>query len=152
MRPPSIVNFERCYLGSFAIWLLNTLAFWPALTAAMRANPAVARLSPAFAPTVLGIGIVLVSAITLLLWYFTARTGSLVAKWIVTIFFAFSAIPAFYGLAVAMRPMTPQGIGNLVSIALNAVAVWMLFRADARLWFAARNADVPVGRNEEMPL
>lgn len=150
MRPPSIVTFERFYLGSYAISLLNTLAFWPAMEAAMRVNPSVARMPPGFAPGVLVIGLVVSTAITLMLWYFVARSGSVVAKWIVTIFFAFGALSLVYGLAMGTRALNVQGIVGIVSTLLNAAAVWMLFRPDARLWFGEGDAVEPVMADREM--
>ena len=136
MRPTSIVNFERLYLGSFVVGLLNTLAFWPVMVAAMMANPSVAKLGPNFAPGMLVAGLTISAAITASLWFLVARRASVVAKWIVTIFFVLSALSLLYGLTTGSRSMNVQAGVGILAFLLNAAAVWMLFRTDARLWFA----------------
>lgn len=137
MRPVSIQRFELAYLGSILVWAVNAALGWQiqkdAIDARFAAMPGMASWG-----LPLLIGITAIAAIVpLLLWYFVARRGSVVAKWIVV---------ALFVLSVAALPMTLAGFRttgllpaalNLVIFLLNAVAVWMLFRPDARAWFGA---------------
>lgn len=138
MRPASIVNFERFYLGSLAVSLVSTLITW---------DTTVATVAAASPPEVgFGSGFVLFSVvfgivITLLLWYFVARRASVVAKWIVVTFFVLALISLVASLAgMSEGLMSPLDLGlSLVATGLEAAAVWMLFRRDAKAWFAGRS-------------
>lgn len=134
-RPNSIVLFERCYLGSLAVGLVNTAVSWKGTQAQLAENPAAAQLGASFAQGMVVGGALLGIAISLLLWYFTARQGSVVTKWIITVFFALGVLGLVLG---AVRGTMPQGVsGILVVIAwvLNAIAVWQLFKRDSKVWF-----------------
>jgi uncharacterized membrane protein len=130
-RPPSIVTFERCYLATIIIGVVNSILNWQR----MQAMPQVQRAAE-------GIGswyIMALSALTVIvplaLLYFAARRSSVVAKWIITIFFALALILILFALLLGR---IAPGIGGVLSIAgfvLQAIAVYMLFRPDALVWF-----------------
>jgi hypothetical protein len=131
MRPKSILWFERIYLFAFLLGLLNTYLAWDVSLGELQSRPETAQLGSGF----LGVIVGGTAAISLLLWYYVSRRGSEVAKWILTIFFAFGALGIFVTL---LRGAVPNSLGDmlaLVTLALNAVAVWLMFRADARPWF-----------------
>ena len=129
-RPPSILWFERLYLGGVAVNLTNTLVNWSSLQEQVAATPNSELLPSWFMGATIAIGI----GISLLLWYFVARRGSVVAKWIVTIFFALGLIGILRTLGADMAaPGT--GIFAVAVLALQAGAVFMLFRPDTKAWF-----------------
>jgi hypothetical protein len=130
-RPQSIVNFERAYLGSVVLGLVSTAVNWDGLKAQVAATPGAEILPEWFLPASIGASIV----INLLLWFFVAKRGSAVAKWIVVALFAFSlfSLPRLFGGDVAL-PGTLLAFA-VVNYLLNAVAVWMLFRPDTKSWF-----------------
>lgn len=138
MKPASIVTFERCYIASWAVGLINTLLAWRGAGAMLARNPQL-RTMPALGSSVLVIGVVLGAAITFALWYFIARRASVVAKWLVTAFFAFSLVSFLASLASGRAAMigVPIVLGA-VSLVLEGVAIWMLFKPDSRLWFDER--------------
>ena len=135
LRPASIVTFERCYLGAWAIGLINTIVNWQTTMAAMSANPNAAALGPSFATTMMIGGLVIGAAITVLLWYFVAKRGSLVAKWVVTILIALGVIFFVFGAAMGRMQMGPVAIVGIMQVVLQVVAVVMLFRPDTKAWF-----------------
>lgn len=134
-RPASIVTFERCYLGAWIVGLANTALNWTTTVDQLTANPAVANLGASFASTVLVGSIAVGAALTLILWYFVARQGSVVAKWIVTILFAFGLATFLFGLAMGRIGIGPGIVVTVVTLALQGLAVAMLFRPDTRGWF-----------------
>lgn len=134
-RPVSIVWFERLYLGGVVVGVINAALSWNVALARLAANPAPAQLGPSFGSTMLAGGIVLGVLISLLLWYFTARKGSVVTKWIITAFFVLGLLSLFWA---AVQGTVPHGVGGVLTIVawvLDAIAVWHLFRPDTKVWF-----------------
>jgi hypothetical protein len=78
----------------------------------------------------LGIGL----AVNLLLWFLVSRLRIGWVKWILIAFLAYSllSIPA-----ALSRPDMNVSLTGLVNVLLKAIAVWFLFRPDAKEWFAA---------------
>ena len=140
MRPKSIELFDKVYLGSLVLGLVNTAANWSQLVAsAEKAGAGAASL---------GSGLLIGSivgglAISLLLWFFIARRASNVAKWI---FVVLTAISIFGVLSSLINPLAPKGaaiIGGVVTTALQVFAAWLLFRPDAAAWLSSGGADGP---------
>jgi hypothetical protein len=139
-RPQSIITFERCYLGAVALGLANNAFNWTNMQEQMAATPNSQLLPDWFLPATIAIGVV----ITLLLWYFIAHRASVVAKWIVVVFFAIGllGLPGIItGLSTGLITPVMAAVG-LVTLTLNAIAVWMLFRPDAKAWFAGEQTDM----------
>ncbi|THD35294.1 MAG: hypothetical protein E7773_12690 [Sphingomonas sp.] len=131
MRPKSIVTFEYCYLGSILLGVVNAAMTWKDVNGTVEAAQTRAMLGDWFMPLAMVFGL----TISLLLWYFTARSASVVAKWVVVVFFGLSLAGFLFTLALGSRPDGIAGILSVAVLVLNAVAVWMLFRPDARAWF-----------------
>jgi hypothetical protein len=130
-RPVSIRRFELCYLGSVLIGAANSAMTWKDVTSTVEAAQTRAMLGDWFMPLAMVFGF----TISLLLWYFTARAASLVAKWVLVVFFGLALAGFLLTLATGSRPDGIAGILSVATLVLNAVAVWMLFRPDARAWF-----------------
>ncbi|WP_375381437.1 hypothetical protein [uncultured Sphingomonas sp.] len=143
MRPISIVNFERCYLGALLIGLVNAVVAMPT----MLRNPQLMQASAVFGswylPTIIGVGFL----IPLVLWIFAARRASVVAKWIIVVFFAIAVISM---LVTAFRGF-PDGSGGVkgavgvVAFVLQAVSVYLLFQPDAVAWFRGADSATDLG-------
>jgi len=138
-RPKSIVNFERCYLGAVLVGLINVALNWSAMQETTQVRQANAMMGNA-STTIMAASMIFGLVISGLLWFFTARKGSVVAKWIVVVFFAFSILSLLSGFAMHTYVSTLQMVLTLVGFALNAAAVWMLFQPDTRPWFGEGNA------------
>ena len=132
MRPTSIIRFEQLYLLSLVVGLVTVMFGW-------EQNLATARASG------LGIGIVIaVQALTLgvmvLLILYVSRQASVVAKWIlIALFVAGLAITILNGEA-----MFRGGIMVFVQIGqilLQLAAMYFLFTAESRRWFAGAGPD-----------
>lgn len=142
IRPISIVRYERLYLASFVLGLIVSAMSWTQRTAMVAANPVLANIGwilPAF--QIVGV------VITLLLWHFTARSPSVVAKWIVVALAVLSVVGVGMSLVSVANGRTMIGTTSIVSFAADALyvaAAFFLFKADAKLWFAELpNADAP---------
>lgn len=102
-RPASIVTFERLYLGALAIGVINTVMSWSTNQAQMAAQtaqvPEAGQIISWLVPVATAIGV----GISLLLWYFIARRGAAVAKWIATILVV--AAVGFMALALSGVPI-----------------------------------------------
>ena len=137
MRPMSIVNFERCYLGAVLIGFINSILNF----SARNTNPQLAQATAMFGTGFFIIFALLGLAIPLLLWYFTARRASVVAKWIITVFFAIGALFFLFSLGRIFHSGL-IGILSIIGFVLQAVAVYLLFKPDANAWFARGGVDL----------
>ncbi|MDJ0978544.1 MAG: hypothetical protein QNI87_08400 [Erythrobacter sp.] len=134
MQPQSIVNFSRIYLGSLALGIGNFIASYDSVMAELQADPVVAEMGFASLGFVLGTAAI-GWGISLLIWFFIARRASKIAKWILV---------ALTALGLAMLPSslatmpTVSLVVTLVITAMQLVAIYFLFRPDARAWFDSK--------------
>lgn len=143
MRPQSIIRFEQAYLASIVVWGLNTGLGWGKQVARMEAGFAeMPQMMPMGRAMLIGFTLFAL-CLSLLLWYFTARKASEVTKWIIVAFFGLSAIGLPFTLAGFATTGVLPVVLNVVTFALTAVAVWMLFRPDAAAWFRASDSSEP---------
>jgi hypothetical protein len=136
-RPQSIVNFERCYLGAFVLGLVNTALAWSATRATFDASPQAAMLGGWFLTATTLIGF----AITLALWYFIARKGSAVAKWILVVLLGFGIVGALFALLMGTYPAGLSGAIGIFNTVLQAVAVSFLFKPETKAWFGEKRIE-----------
>ena len=143
MRPQSIVRFELAYLGSVVLWLVNLALGWKARLGTLESNPAFAgnpQMAELAQTMMIGTTVVML-VLWLLLWYFTARRASEVAKWVIVALFGLSVI----GLPFTLMSYPVVGalstVLSLAAFALTAYSVWLLFRPDARAWFAGDTSE-----------
>lgn len=135
MRPSSIVRFDRLYLASIAVGLVGNILEWPLTMARLAENPDTAALGAT--ATVAAGGMIAVGVvIALLLWFFIARRGSNVAKWILVVFTVFAIGSLAVGFSSGAVIFDAGGIVRIVAVALQTAAVVLLFRPDAATWFA----------------
>lgn len=142
MRPQSIVRFEQAYLASVVVGLINLFVGWNTKVATMQRDPRFAGSAEMFETgKTMMIGVAAAGLIvSLLLWYFAARRGSEIAKWILVVFLLFSA----FGMASSLVQMATVGTVSVAltvfAFILNAYAVWMLFKPDAVTWMRGESA------------
>lgn len=137
MRPMSIVSFERCYLGAILVGLVNSLLVIPTMLRTPQVAQATATLGTGF----LYGSILAGTVVTLLLWYFAARRASVVARWIIVVFFALAVLGILRN-ALAGFPAGLSAVLAIVAFVLQAVSVYLLFRPDANAWFRGQTADL----------
>lgn len=131
MRPDSIRRFDLFYLGSLALSVIEFVINYHAVVASVEARTAAAGMQMGAG---LAIGSFVVGmAISLLLWFLVSRKRLVIAKWIIVLLFVLGlfGVPALVsgGLTVA------KGLSLLAELS-SAVAIFYLFRPDARAWFA----------------
>jgi hypothetical protein len=130
MRPASIVMFERLFLASLALSVVSFFINYESMLRDLETQPGLAELGlgSGFAIGSMAIGL----AIYLLLWFFIARKASSVAKWILIVLLALSAI------SLPAMVLGPWNLGLALGVAVYAleiVAAVYLFREDAARWF-----------------
>ena len=138
MRPQSIVRFELAYLGSVVLWLVNLALGWKARLGTLESNPAFAgnpQMAELAQTMMIGTTVVML-VLWLLLWYFTARRASEVAKWVIVALFGLPFTLMSYPVVGALSTVL-----SLAAFALTAYSVWLLFRPDARAWFAGDTSE-----------
>lgn len=130
MRPKSIQLFERLYLASIVLTLIATALGWDAL---MRG--ATIPGAEGAASAVAGIAIGVVVLVQLIIWYFVARGGSVIAKWAAVVFLLLNLWGIDATAQLAMNGSLPSVL-TIAARIVELVAIVMLFRADAKPWFA----------------
>ncbi|WP_076071954.1 hypothetical protein [Sphingomonas montana] len=129
MRPKSIVQFEYVYIGSM---LLGILAAY--LTADK--NAAMMRNSglPVSDATLI-FGQWALSAIFVAIALLASRKASNVARWIIVVLAAFAVVS--FPFSIPLLPlMGPVSILAVSQFVLAIVVIYLLFRRDAKAWFA----------------
>ena len=139
MRPKSIILFERLFLTMIVVGVLNGFLNFTTAKAQLQADPQAAAM---FGSGFLIGAIILGVIINLLLWFFVARKGSVVAKWIVVVFFGLSLL----GIVTSLPNLVfPTALLSFLALILQGAAVYMLFRPDAVAWLKGdRTADTDV--------
>ena len=133
VRPKSIRLFELFYLGSVLVEAVNTAMTW----ADTNTNPQTMQVKQMLGPWFPTLLTVFTFTLWLLLWYFTARERSNVARWAIVLFYALGLIGFVFSLAVGAAPAAvPLGLA-VVSLVLTTIAVFFLVRRDAVAWFGA---------------
>ncbi len=131
MRPKSIILFERLYLASIATGLVNTILTYDHSIRQIQQEPSMAALGWGAGAFVIIFALSIL--VSLLLYYLIAHRANVIAKWVLVAFTAFG----FLGLPAAFSTAGGAELITVVLINLFALgAVIMLFRADAKEWFA----------------
>jgi len=133
VRPKSIRLFELFYLGSVLVGAVNTAMTWAENSASAEAIQVKQMLGQWFLP----LSTVFLYTLWLLLWYFTARARSNVARWAVVIFYVLALVGFVFTLGVGATPAGLPLALSAVSLAFTTAAVVFLCRRDAAAWFGA---------------
>lgn len=137
MRPKSIDQFAWVYAAVIGAGLVSTALSWNDMLAQVSVQQMIARFGAATVYVVAGIGL----TIQLLLWYFIARRGSVIAKWIFVILTVFAILTGVWSLFTADAASTAIAVIGVATLVLQAVALWLVFRPDTRAWFGELPAD-----------
>ena len=135
-RPNSIIQFERFYLAAIGVDVVNTILSWSEREERALLQPQM--FGDATLPLMTAIGF----GIALLLWFFIARKGSAIAKWVLAVFVVLALGWTLYAIPTGHYSMGLSGLLGLFSTVLQAYAAAMLFRGDAKPWFGAKTGVV----------
>ena len=127
MRPASIQMFDKLYLGSLVVGLINFVLFFDDMVAMTQGDLAEIGMGSGFMIGVFVFGI----SISLLLWYFISRRASKVAKWILVVLTIWGLI----GIPATLALPTVQMLMSLLATALSLGSIYFLFTPDAKAWF-----------------
>ena len=142
-RPRSIAIFEIAYLAALAVNVAGPFLIWSALTASVAEQAHAGTDATGVVNGVLIGGILIAGALGLLLWWFVARRGSNVARWVVVLLLGYSLVSSALQLAQLGGPLDMVRIVALLGMVFTAVALASLFMPDARAWFARAPEVVP---------
>jgi len=133
MRPPSIVTFERLFLGSLALSVIAFIVGYGAMMEQSEREPALQQLGlgGGFVTGAFAVGV----AVYLLLWFLIARKASRVAKWILVVLSAIGLFSFLYSLATGEVRLDLSALLGAAYYVLEIAAVVCLFRTDANAWF-----------------
>lgn len=136
MRPASIVGFERFFLASLALGLINSVLSYRSSMALVQADPAMVEMGfgSGFIITTLAFGF----GIPLLLWFLIARKASNVAKWIVVVLTAIGMLSIVMSFSTLAERGSVTVLISLVTLALQLFAIYLLFRPDAKAWLESK--------------
>ena len=136
MRPQSIKLFDLFYLGSMFLGALGFVSSYPSVKAEFARQSAETGVT--VPPEVSIAGYVIGALIGLVLWFLVSRKRSTIAKWILVALFLLSLVNVggyFSG------PTPLYEIYGLLSLIANAIAIGLLFRADAIRWLNEEPAE-----------
>jgi len=132
--PKSIKLFEQLFLGSLILGIIQSALMSDELAALMHND---LGLSGDAAYAVAGFQfliIIFIGALVLL----TSRKKSVICKWIITV----NLVSGIFMFIPTLAAMLEQGVMGLISIAqlcMQVYAVYLLFNADSKEWFASKN-------------
>ena len=141
MRPKSIVWFERLLLATIATMLIIRVNEAPTMLTKFAANPITAPFGTAIFICAIGFNLF----INLMFWFFIARRAINIAKWIWVVLIAIGLPYNLYVLFTGLfAGVTSLGtiVFQVISACLEVAAAVMLFRPDAKVWFANRGQNV----------
>lgn len=141
-RPRSIRLFELLFLGALLLTLVGTALNWSSLVEQAASQAGAVRLSAGALNAIAGFSVGVVILIELALWFFIARRGSTVAKWLLALFTAYNVYSLVGTVQAGAEWSTLPGIISAVALLLQVMAVILLFTPDARAWFADAPEDV----------
>ena len=128
MRPASIVNFERAVLLMIVFGLAGALLRW---------DESVAYVAQQGYGEGLLIAIQAISfGLLLLLMWLIARRRSVIAKWIYVVLGVAGIALSVPSLGDTLGGPLPLLLLQVAQWVLTIVSIWLLFRPDAREWFA----------------
>ena len=130
--PPSIRQFRLIYGVVVLLSALNVVLLWPSLTASVARNPALGSAGSAVQAAVVLIGL----AIPVLIWWFVGFRRSAIARIALVLIVAVALISLVRALAAGQPAFDLMGLVRLAALALQVVALVLLFRPDTRPWFA----------------
>lgn len=128
-RPTSIITFKWLSLSSITLGLVSNITGWNHLIASMSRSE-----STTF---ILFVMAIVYGAALLLLWLIVWRRSN-VARWIYVVIHGSDLAFAAFRPATSLYWGPFWAVLSLVQYACIAISLWMLFRRDARDWFAGR--------------
>ena len=132
-RPVSMKRFDLLYLGAMAVGLVNFALNYRQLAQIAETSMAASGVE-GMGGTALVIGVGGGFAISLLLWFLTSRMRLEFMKWVLFLLLAYNLV----SLPSAQVEFGQGTVLSIVGLAMQAGAMWFLFRPDSKAWFASK--------------
>ena len=123
--PKSIKLFEQLFLGSLVLGVIQGAL----MSSEMGLSGGAAYSVAGFQVLIM----VIVGALVLL----TSRNKSVICKWINTVFFVLGMVMFIPNLAMFIEQGV-MGVISAVQVLMQAYAIYLLFNADSKAWFASK--------------
>ena len=123
--PKSMKLFEQLFLGSLVLGVINSAL----LSNEMGLGGGAAYGVAGFQVLIM----VIIGALVLL----TSRKKSVICKWINTVFFVLGMVAFIPSLAMYIEQGV-MGVISAVQVLMQAYAIYLLFNADSKAWFASK--------------
>ncbi|MDE1468063.1 hypothetical protein [Aurantiacibacter sp. D1-12] len=134
MRPDSIRKFDLFFLASVAMGAVSSFLSHDAQVAALTAQWEPLGMGDSSSAFVVGSSIVGI-LVNMLLWYLASRKRQSWVKWVLVVFVAFMLFGVVSALGSGFGSLS---IAGLITLLLRGIAVYFLFRPDAKEWFAEK--------------
>ena len=131
MRPNSIGMFDKLFLGSLALGLVNMAVSWENSMAELEGS----GLNGGVGTSLMVVSVAIGFGISLLLWYFISRRASNIARWILIALTAIGVVSLPFSLFDL--PTIPMILAIIVT-GMQLVAIYYLFQPDSKLFFENR--------------
>lgn len=135
MRPGSIRKFDMLWLGALALGVVAFVLSYGTLKAQVDAQLAASGVAEGAGGAALIGGFAFGIIISLALWFLVSRLRLEFVKWILILLFVWGLIniPAIFADGFTLI----DGL-SLIGTAMQAAAIYFLFRPDAKAWFASK--------------
>ncbi|GAB5486774.1 MAG: hypothetical protein Pars2KO_03440 [Parasphingorhabdus sp.] len=132
--PKSIVWFERLYLGSLFLGIIQAALEWTTLSDELEFSSDMFGSGAEFTISIVLLALVVfvLVGLSFCLWYYIVRKPRVLAKWV------FVVLSGFGVVATPFAILEVPPLDMLITIAItimDAVAIFLLFRPDAKRWF-----------------
>lgn len=141
-RPRIIRVFELLILGSLVLTLVGAVLVWPAMVEQAAAKAGASGLSAGALNLIVAAGLAVAALVTLLFWFFIARRGSAVAKWLLVLFTVYNLYETASSMEGGATWGSLSGGLSIAALALQVAAVAVLFTPGASAWFAGAPEEV----------
>lgn len=138
MRPESIRRFDFAYLGSLVLSAVDFVLERDALTSRLAAQSGEGGIAMS-GSIVTGVFVAWM-VFLVFLWFLAARQRATIAKWVIVLLVAIGlyAVPALFSGTFTLAKTV-----SAMSLVLSLLAVYYLFKPDAKAWFAGEEAVEP---------
>ena len=138
-KPDSMKKFDLLFWGSMALSVIGLVLGWASMQDAMAAEMAEVdgALGEGAMQGIVIIGFIVGIGLYVGLWFLISILRIEFVKWILIalVLYGLVTMPAGFEMAGGLGI---EHIPGILSTVLLLLAIWMLFRADSRAWFAAK--------------
>lgn len=140
-KPESMKKFDLFFWGSIALSVIGLVFSWATMQEVMAAELAEAEgvMGEGMMQGVLVVSFVIGIGINIAIWFLISVLRIEFVKWIFIALVVWGLISLPEGVAL-VGGFGLMHVPGLLATVLSLLAIWMLFRPDAKEWFAAKKS------------